>query len=64
MLTTTQLLSYNKDGFIVLDNVFSEEEMNQCSSEYDRIFEHHSNSELEATWQGDWRGSVKEHVYF
>lgn len=54
MLGEEQLDFYRENGFIVLDNVYSEAEIEDCSTEYDSLFESKRNSDLEATWKGNW----------
>jgi phytanoyl-CoA hydroxylase len=57
ILTEQQKSSYKSQGFLLLNNVFSEEEIEECSEEYDRIFEAKAkeNSNMEATWKGQWK---------
>jgi len=54
MLTEEQLDFYRRNGYVILDSVFSSAEMDLCSTEYDQLFERKKNVDLEATWQGDW----------
>ena len=54
MLAKEQLESYREHGYILLDSIFSDEEIEECSSEYDAIFSLKRESDLEATWKGDW----------
>ena len=55
-LTEGQLNFYKQNGFVLLDNVFSPEEIELCSKEYDRLFaeKKEQNMNLEATWAGAW----------
>jgi hypothetical protein len=53
---------YKENGFILLDKIFSTEEIEECSETYDALFkekqELHSN--LEAQWAGDWNNKPGE----
>ncbi|ODM99842.1 Phytanoyl-CoA dioxygenase, peroxisomal [Orchesella cincta] len=55
-LSETQKQFYKENGFILLDNVFSETEIDQCSVAYDELFElkKSQDSNMEATWKGSW----------
>lgn len=55
MLTDAQLSFYQENGYVVLDSVFSTGELEECSAEYDQLFERKKQADLEATWQGDWK---------
>lgn len=57
MLSKAQLQSYKENGFIVLDDVYTTVELEECLSEYDKVFQLKENSDLEATWKGDWKKS-------
>ena len=54
MLTEEQVSFYKTNGFIILDDIFSARELEECSREYDNLFERKRASDLEATWGGDW----------
>lgn len=50
MLTKEQLSFYSQNGYLLLDGIFSSEEIEECSIEYDKVFQSkQSNSDLEAT---------------
>nr|CAD7195951.1 unnamed protein product [Timema douglasi] len=53
MLTKEQKYFYQENGFIKLDNIFSDNEMDLMSRDYDRVFERKKSQSLEATWKGD-----------
>lgn len=55
MLTEAQLQFYRVNGYIALDDVFTSAELEECSIEYDALFRLKENSNLEATWKGDWQ---------
>lgn len=55
MLSEAQLQYYKDNGYLLLDNVYTPAEIDECSDEYDTIFELKNKSELEATWKGDWK---------
>ncbi|KZS15693.1 Alpha-ketoglutarate-dependent hypophosphite dioxygenase [Daphnia magna] len=55
MLSQTQLQFYKDNGYLLLDEVYTTAEIDECSLEYDEIFALKKNSELEATWRGDWK---------
>lgn len=55
MLSQTQLQFYKDNGYLLLDEVYTTAEIDECSLEYDEIFTLKKNSELEATWKGDWK---------
>lgn len=59
MLTQVQLDEYHSQGYIVLDDVFSPQELADCSVEYDSLFtrQQSRSGRLEATWGGDWSSS-------
>ncbi|XP_066950957.1 phytanoyl-CoA dioxygenase, peroxisomal-like [Macrobrachium rosenbergii] len=52
-LTAEQKKFYNDNGYVVLD-ILSEAEIDELGREYDDIFKRKADSNLEATWQGDW----------
>lgn len=54
MLSTEQMVSYRENGYVLLDNIFSGKEIDECSSEYDAIFSLKRENDLEATWKGAW----------
>jgi hypothetical protein len=57
MLTPEQKKFYEQNGYILLDGIFTEKDMKDCSDAYDELFERkkseHSN--LEAEWAGGWK---------
>lgn len=55
MLTGEQLRFYRENGYVVLDSVFSSSELEECSAEYNQLFERKKEADLEATWRGDWK---------
>ena len=57
MLSPEQMSSYHENGFILLSNIFSSEEIEECSNEYDYIFNLKRECNLEATWKGGWTES-------
>ncbi len=57
MLTSEQLQFYKENGYIILDDLYSVSEIDECSSEYDMLFELKRSSDLEATWKGDWKNA-------
>ncbi|XP_076057463.1 phytanoyl-CoA dioxygenase, peroxisomal-like [Oratosquilla oratoria] len=50
---------YNEQGYLVLD-LLSEEEIQELSDEYDRVFNLRKHENTEATWQGDWKKENKK----
>lgn len=60
MLSKVQLQFYRENGYVVMDDIYSAAEIDECSREYDALFESKKNSDLEATWKGDWiEGNAK-----
>ena len=57
MLTAEQVQSYNSDGYLLIPNVFSKEEIRECVQETDAMFERlqMDGGKLEATWGGKWQ---------
>ena len=58
LLTAEEKQFYTDTGFVHLGNVFSPEEVEEMSQEYDDIFERMSmdkKSRLDTIWQGDWQ---------
>ncbi|XP_043215671.1 phytanoyl-CoA dioxygenase, peroxisomal-like [Amphibalanus amphitrite] len=57
LLTEEQKRSYDADGFVLLDNVFTTEEVDEISAAYDSVFARalEANSQMEGTWSGDWQ---------
>lgn len=53
-LTPEQSKFYDDNGYIVLD-ILTKEEISELSQEYDKIFQAKAHSNLEATWDGDWK---------
>ncbi|XP_037051169.1 phytanoyl-CoA dioxygenase, peroxisomal-like [Bradysia coprophila] len=61
MLSEEQLSFYSKNGYLLLDSVFTPEEIEECSLEYNKLFQaKQNNRELEATWKGDWTPASKD----
>ena len=61
MLTDAQIEFYRTNGYILLDDVYTPEEIEECSREYNALFERKQNVyNLEATWGGDWNDAEKE----
>ncbi|CAL8125180.1 unnamed protein product [Orchesella dallaii] len=60
-LSETQKQFYKENGYILLDNVFSEKEIDQCGTAYDELFELKRSQEynMEATWKGSWNENSK-----
>jgi len=56
-LTEAEKEFYVENGYILLDNVFTKEEIDECCKEYDALFQEKSalQSNLEATWAGNWK---------
>ncbi len=63
MLSESQQKFYSENGYLVLDKIYSTGEIDECSSEYDKVFELKQNSDLEATWKGNWTIDTTS-VYF
>lgn len=55
MLTQQQIAFYRENGYLILDDLYTAAEIEECSTEYDALFARKRESNLEATWQGDWR---------
>lgn len=56
ILTPEQKAHYGENGFVKLTNIFTQEEINELSNEYDVVFEQklRENADaLESTWAGD-----------
>lgn len=55
MLSENQKKFYSDNGYLLLDGVFTPEEIEECSVEYDKLFQSkQSQNNLEAKWKGDW----------
>lgn len=55
MLSEQQLNFYSQNGYLLLDTVFTPQEIEECSLEYDKLFQaKKSQNNLKATWKGDW----------
>ncbi|XP_069676048.1 phytanoyl-CoA dioxygenase, peroxisomal-like [Periplaneta americana] len=52
MLTKEQVQFYKDNGFIKLENIFTEEEFKEISDEYDDLFARKKSIGLNATWKG------------
>ena len=58
LLTAEEKQFYTDNGYVQLGNVFSPDEVEEMSEEYDDIFERMSmdkKSRLDTIWQGDWQ---------
>ena len=58
LLTAEEKHFYTENGYVQLSNVFSPDEVEEMSEEYDSIFERMSRdkkSRLDTIWQGDWQ---------
>lgn len=61
MLSNEQLNFYAQNGYLLLDSVFTPEEIDECSSEYNKLFQAKENQyNLEAKWKGNWTDSSNE----
>lgn len=58
-LSKEQKQFYKENGYLLINNVFSEREMDQCSKAYDDLFQlkKQQKSNLEAAWAGNWNAS-------
>lgn len=56
-LTPSEKAFYAENGYILLDNIFTERELKACCDSYDALFQAKidSNSDLEAEWKGNWK---------
>lgn len=55
-LTAEQKKCWEENGFVKLSNIFTDEEFNEISSEYDDLFSRKQKENangLEAAWKGD-----------
>lgn len=52
-LTPEQKDFYKKNGFIKLSNVFTDDQLDRLSNEYNQLFARQNNPEMEAAWKGD-----------
>ena len=53
MLTKEQIQFYEDNGYIKLSNIFSENEIDEISEEYDALFARKNNADLHAVWKGE-----------
>ncbi|GLH13258.1 Phytanoyl-CoA dioxygenase, peroxisomal [Gryllus bimaculatus] len=62
MLTKEQKQFYKDNGFIKLENIFTKEEMDALSDEYNELFTRkQTESDMEASWKGnDMKEAAKE----
>jgi len=57
MITQDQINFYRQNGYVVLDDIFTSAELEECSIEYDAAFERRksdSSAFMDGTWKGDW----------
>eukprot|EP00117_Sycon_ciliatum_P048970 scpid75257/ scgid34794/ Probable alpha-ketoglutarate-dependent hypophosphite dioxygenase len=56
MCSQEQLTQYAEEGYVVLSDVYSQDEISECQREYDAMFERAQKrgNDLEATWKGDY----------
>lgn len=52
-LTKEQKDFYAKNGFIKLSNIYSNEDMDRLSNEYDDLFKRKNIDDMEAAWKGN-----------
>ncbi|GBP92484.1 Phytanoyl-CoA dioxygenase, peroxisomal [Eumeta japonica] len=52
-LTAQEKQFYKDNGYIKLSNIFTEEEMDEICTEYERIFTLKNNPGMEAAWEGN-----------
>ncbi|XP_069675940.1 probable alpha-ketoglutarate-dependent hypophosphite dioxygenase [Periplaneta americana] len=52
MLTKEQVDFYRENGYIKLDNIFTEEEINEISDEYDELFARKQHDNMRTEWRG------------
>lgn len=57
--TAEQLRQYEEEGYVLLDGIYTESELEDCCREYDAMFARAQGrgDELEATWKGNWQKS-------
>ena len=60
-LSSAQLDSYLRSGYLVLPGLISPSDLAELSREYDELFirKKEEKGRLEATWGGDWRQESK-----
>ena len=60
MCSQEQLTQYAEEGYVVLSDVYSQDEISECQREYDAMFERAQKrgNDLEATWKGDYSEKV------
>ena len=57
MLTPKQIQFYKDNGYLLAEQVFTPEEIEECVRETDAMFDRvqQGGRQLEATWGGKWR---------
>jgi phytanoyl-CoA hydroxylase len=60
-LTEEQKKCWEENGFVLLDNIFTNEEMEEMSEAYDDVFDLKKKQtyDMEAAWTGEWRKEEK-----
>ena len=60
MCTPVEIAQYREEGYVVLDGLFTRDEMDECRREYDAMFDRAQSrgNDLEATWKGDFASKV------
>lgn len=61
-LTPEQKKSFQENGFILLDNIFTNDEIQEMSDAYDQVFDlkKSQDSNMEAAWDGNWKTSTEK----
>lgn len=56
LLTEEQQKFWDENGYVLLDDIFTSEEVEEMSEAYDEIFNMKKKMyNLEAAWDGDWK---------
>jgi len=60
-ITADKVKFYQENGFVVLKDIYTEQEIDEIAQELDTLFERKSQeNNLEATWVGEWKNGHKE----
>ncbi|CAL8125177.1 unnamed protein product [Orchesella dallaii] len=63
-LTADQKEFYKKNGYILLDNIFTNDEIDEMCHTFDKVFDLKKvqNANMEATWEGSWKNNDDNHT--
>ncbi len=55
LITSDQIKQYNQDGYVIVENVFSEQELKPVLKEFEDIVDEFDSKNIEGAWMKRWK---------